>query len=216
MWKLVTGNEMLWQRDPVYPKQKFRGVQSYTVDRVLDLLVQVNARPPAGTPGASFTAGDVFAGYLMFDAWIGNQDRHHENWGVLFQPASGGSGPELAPSYDHAACLGQTLTDRERQGRLESRDAGFKVEAWVRKGRGALYGDTSDPKPLSTLEAFRRARMRYPDGAGMWLERLEGLSRSAWTDVLDRLPAPVSDPARLFADEVLHLNRARLLAPASS
>jgi hypothetical protein len=26
---------------------------------------------------------DVWAGYLAFDAWIANRDRHHANWGIL-------------------------------------------------------------------------------------------------------------------------------------
>ena len=29
------------------------------------------------------SALEVFVGYVMLDAWISNQDRHHENWGAL-------------------------------------------------------------------------------------------------------------------------------------
>ena len=29
------------------------------------------------------SALDVFVGYLLLDAWIGNTDRHHENWGFV-------------------------------------------------------------------------------------------------------------------------------------
>ena len=33
-------------------------------------------------------AVDVFVGYLMFDAWIANTDRHHENWALVVSPES--------------------------------------------------------------------------------------------------------------------------------
>ena len=29
------------------------------------------------------TAPEVFAGYLVLDAWVANQDRHDQNWAVL-------------------------------------------------------------------------------------------------------------------------------------
>lgn len=48
-----------------------------------------------------------FAEMLLFDAWIGNSDRHQENWGIIEFGRSG----RLAPLYDTAACLGVELTD---------------------------------------------------------------------------------------------------------
>jgi hypothetical protein len=39
----------------------------------------INGIPPEGIQKAV----DVFVGYLLLDAWIGNGDRHHENWGIV-------------------------------------------------------------------------------------------------------------------------------------
>jgi hypothetical protein len=47
-----------------------------------------------------------FLEMLAFDAWIGNGDRHQENWGVL---RKGGVITRLAPMFDPAACLGVEL-----------------------------------------------------------------------------------------------------------
>ena len=44
-----------------------------------------------------------FVGYLVFDCWIGNPDRHDENWGFVFMPDNS---IELAPTFDHASGLG--------------------------------------------------------------------------------------------------------------
>lgn len=66
-------------------------------------------QPPLSFAGPPpFSAYDVFAGYLVFDAWISNQDRHEANWSILHSP----DGERyLAPSYDHAASLGSGLDD---------------------------------------------------------------------------------------------------------
>jgi len=47
---------------------------------------------------------------LFFDAWIGNSDRHQENWGIINFP----KGLRLAPIYDTAACLGAELQPQHR------------------------------------------------------------------------------------------------------
>jgi hypothetical protein len=75
--------------------------------------------PIGWTPFAGIGAAvDVFVGYLMLDAWIGNTDRHHENWGLVVHA----QGTHLAPSYDHAASLGAHETEENRHDRLTTRD----------------------------------------------------------------------------------------------
>ena len=60
------------------------------------------------------SASDLFAGYLMLDALIGNTDRHHENWAII----QAGRQYCLAPTFDHASCLGFNLSDAERIDRM--------------------------------------------------------------------------------------------------
>jgi len=48
-----------------------------------------------------------FADMVLFDAWVGNSDRHQENWGVLHRPVKA----RLAPIFDTAACLGSEQLD---------------------------------------------------------------------------------------------------------
>ena len=45
----------------------------------------------------------TLAGYLVFDALIGNTDRHHENWAILLRAPT--SILEVAPTFDHASSL---------------------------------------------------------------------------------------------------------------
>lgn len=74
----------------------------HTLDRVFSTLAAVEQRQ--GAVALQQRLVDI----LVFDAWIGNSDRHQENWGILVRPAKA---PRLAPMFDPAACLGIELTD---------------------------------------------------------------------------------------------------------
>ncbi|MGH6635180.1 MAG: hypothetical protein ACRED0_03285 [Gammaproteobacteria bacterium] len=110
------GNELLAEIHTDYPAHQVRRVNDHTLGRIHALLSHAEIQLPLdwAPPDTSIrSAFDVFIGYLLLDAWIANQDRHHENWGVI----NYGDGIHLAPSYDHAAALGQNETDEVRKER---------------------------------------------------------------------------------------------------
>src|SRR5437762_4016700 len=84
---------------------------------------------------------DLFVGYLMLDALIGNQDRHHENWGLIIVPeqSTAGFALLLAPSFDHASSLGRNESDEERLRRLHTRDQGSSLATYVQCARSAFF-----------------------------------------------------------------------------
>ena len=109
---LGLGNELLHAHNPEYPRSKGGQVPGYSYEAIIDALLARQLAAPEGAPADLDVVG-VFAGYLVLDALIGNQDRHHENWATL----SGGGLDRLAPSFDHASSLGFQLTDAGRQDR---------------------------------------------------------------------------------------------------
>ena len=62
-----------------------------------------------------------FAHMIAFDAWVGNADRHQENWGTI-EPMRAGNA-RLAPMYDPAACLGAELLEGNRHFQETPRQA---------------------------------------------------------------------------------------------
>jgi serine/threonine protein kinase HipA of HipAB toxin-antitoxin module len=72
------------------------------------------------------------AAYLVFDALIGNTDRHHENWGLCYRADASTKTRTLdvAPSFDHASSLGRELVDTRRSELLGS-DERFNLEKAV-------------------------------------------------------------------------------------
>lgn len=226
----VPGNELLWLADPSYPRGRKRKVAQHTVERVLARLGQPEVLVPPGLAPEFRTADEVFVGYLMFDAWIGNQDRHHENWGVVVwderQDAKSGAdpvggsmqvrtAPMLAPSFDHAASLGQSQNDSQRELRLNTRDRPAHIESWARTARSPFYGESvAQDRPLTTFEAFDLAAARLPDAAAAWLRRLQTVE---WADVASTIAAVpdslITPTARTFALRLLEIDRTRLLSP---
>lgn len=219
--RLVHGNELLFMTDPDYPapmdgSPRFYRVTEHTLDAVEAALSKVSVPPHLMSSTIMQTGFDVFVGYLMLDALIGNTDRHHENWGIVAEPGSSGTtGPltlYVAPTFDHASSLGRELTDDERSERLNTRDKNRTVAAYSDKARSALYRGRGDPKPLTTLEAFREAALRRPEAAQAWLRKLDPLRPDRVVALLDRVPVErFTAPAREFAVELLGTNQRRLI-----
>ncbi len=153
---LEHGNELLAEIAPGYPVEKWFRNRDHTLSRIHSLLMQESILPPLNwkSPDKAIqTAFDVFIGYLLLDTWIANQDRHHENWGLItYQKRT-----HLSPTFDHAVSLGYNLQDCEREDRLTSRDKRRRMGHYVTRARSAIYESRKDKKPLHTLNAFVQA-----------------------------------------------------------
>lgn len=204
---LAHGNELLFARNPQYEKDQRRPEYGYTLEAVRDALE--GCLPPPGWPEPGWTAGDVFAGYLVFDALIANQDRHHENWGALVDVIEGQRW--LSPSFDHASSLGFMLTDDERRDRLTTSDRGRSVEHWAERGKSHLEG-----RP-SLVDLARDALAACSDTARQhWITRIGSLEPRTWEEILEKVPRErASDLACKFAARVIAVNRGRLLDACS-
>ena len=191
--RLVLGNALLEDRDLGVT----RGDRSrYTVDAVR--LVLEGVPPPEGS--ADLTSWEVFVGYLVLDALIGNTDRHEENWAVVETEET----RRLAPSFDHASSLGFLLSDSQRQERLVSRDRNFTPEGWADRARTKF---AASPHPVEVVLGIRQSG--DSEIVDRWL-LVEG--------GVDELVAPIwripehrmSVTSKNFAERVLRRNWERL------
>ena len=206
---LVTGNEILAQIFLDYPED-INDLSQHTLSNIFSVFsnnsvdLPLNWIPLAGIE----TAIDTFIGYLLLDAWIGNSDRHHENW--AFIDCKGKS--YLAPTYDHASSLGRNESDERREKRLTTRDRGFSVEAYANKCNSCLYANVGDRKPLKTLDAFCEAAKLHPYAANIWLDRLKEISINDTLELFERIPnSLISSTAIEFAQKILEINQNKLL-----
>lgn len=216
---LILGNQLLMARDPDYPgTQRFRLTQ-HTVEAVCDVVSLLSLPEPewmTAAPRGISTALDVFVGYTLLDAWIANQDRHHENWGAMWGGVEGAP-LSLAPTFDHGAGLARNLQDAEREERLATRDRNRSLAAFAAKGRSAFHDSPEAPRPLLLRDAFGRFASRNSSAAAIWLGRLRAVTRQEVSDILDDVPADrMSAVCRQFTLELLEVNRQRLLDTETS
>jgi len=193
---LVHGNELLGEAgigtgDP-------RDRTGYTVDAVRQVLSGVSA------PEASADLPDAFSwfvGYLLLDALVGNTDRHQDNWAVL---RTGSAPARLAPSFDHASCLGFLLSDAERTERLTTRDGMRQVGAFAGAAKSKFDGRPGVLDVARDALASLRA-----DGQAHWTGVVTGAP--SLDPLLDALPADrISDASREFASAVYRNNLSSL------
>ncbi|GGA02764.1 hypothetical protein [Okeania sp. KiyG1] len=131
---LILGNKILVKIDESYPEFNNYKVSEHTLDIVVEAIaynsininLPLNWKPAEGIE----TAIETFVGYLLLDAWIGNTDRHHENWGFIMNDSV-----SLAPTFDHASSLGRELLDPEKQKKINNK----VVKNYAAKSRSAMY-----------------------------------------------------------------------------
>ncbi|QCB50021.1 hypothetical protein E5720_06940 [Rhodococcus sp. PAMC28707] len=149
------------------------------------------------------TSFDVFGGYTVLDALVSNRDRHEENWAVVV-PQLTSMSARLAPSYDHASCLGFNLNDRKRAGYL------LDLAAFAEGGTAHRFEHIGRP-PTLVDHASEALKLCSEEGRNWWVSRLLQLDLTPVLSVLERKGLPdMSDLEAKFALELLTLNLRRL------
>ncbi len=212
---LVHGNELLAGAVTGYDMTKRFRQSDHTLENIIRAVESVFE------PGQDrMVAAEQLCGYLTLDALIGNTDRHHENWGLIVTITSADKPGEwliaqtVAPSFDHASCLGRELLDEERERRLKERT----VLNYIKKGRGGIFDKSSDKHGLSPLETALLARRLYPALFERWWQRLEALDELRMRQIVEQVPRDWMSPAAgEFALAFLCASRNELLnAPTPS
>lgn len=199
--RLILGNELINRVGPEIGGAVSYLQRGHTVSRVLAALSRFTSDKENSL--------SQFIGYLMLDAWVGNTDRHEENWGII---KHSGSSVTLAPTFDHASSLGRELTDEIRLLRLRTTDPRYSVDAFAIRARSALFESQDDNKPLLTIDAFSSAASKTSKLSEYWLGKLAGVEDDGVAEIIDRLPLEfTSVPARDFAKKLLSCNKERIL-----
>ncbi|WP_295839681.1 hypothetical protein [uncultured Microbacterium sp.] len=194
------GNSVLSARFADYDQSVKGENAGYSPGAVRDALDGVG--PPADVewPG-SFTAFDVWSGYLLMDAWVAGRDRHDENWAVILR----GGERRLAPSFDHGNALGFQERDAKRARMLEDE---AHLMRWVERGTSHHFAG----KPKLTELAWCALHIASPSARSHWLDRLDAITADAVDFVVSQIPpAIMSEVTRRFVIQMLATNRRRLL-----
>jgi hypothetical protein len=184
--ELRHGNELLSGLLPAYETDRRGPVPGYELNSIQTVL---NAY--RGWSG-DLSAFDCFVGLLVFDALVGNTDRHHENWAVLQDTQT------LAPSFDHGASLGFNATIRQMSDAI----------GYARKATARHFGRRMTPLAV----AQESLTMVAPDVSEMWIQRVASVESTRIRQMMRAIPIEwMSVPRRTFVVHLIEENRRRLL-----
>jgi hypothetical protein len=170
---LIDGDQLLVEQDAAYPSGERFKVSQYTIPAVANVISSLDLPPDefcGEMPYEVCSSIGVFAGYLMLDALVANQDRHHQNWGAIDTD----DGRRLTPTFDHGASLAPAESDDVRRRRLDSNDVGYSVRTFASRSRSPFW-DEAGISRLSLVEAWSTFALLSKGEAGAWLVRLERL-----------------------------------------
>ena len=202
-WELLHGNQILGAVDENYDRDLRFGQSRHTLARIFQAI---DASYRSATERGERAKARV-AEFLVLDALVGNTDRHHENWGLVFWPTGAERQPSVAPTFVHASSLGRELQDKLRTTYLNEGRVGWYVE----RGRGGVYWSEEEPHGPSPLELVRRASRSYPELFRPALRRLEHVECEVFGRLVSRVPAGwMTHPAREFATALVSYSRLQL------
>jgi hypothetical protein len=203
-WGLQPGKLLLTEFNAGYVSQA-KGRPGHSLVRIAAALREGHVDPPADAP-RGFSAFDVFAGYMVLDAWIANRDRHDDNWSIL-TPPPGEASYRLCASYDQSSSLGYNVNDRQRATLLDQPGG---VARWA--GRGTAHRFEHGPLGPPTLveHAVTALAMCSPTVRTFWIDKLGAVTYDMMSGLLKSVP-DLSDQWRTFASELLRINHERLL-----
>ncbi len=193
---LIHGNEVLPIHVEHYDKTKIAKQSDHTVDNIIAAMNRLLTR------SAAQSILTQLAEYMVFDALIGNTDRHHENWGLRlrFEITADALSLVVAPSYDHASSLGRECLD-ERCAKILREN---RVPEYVKGGRGGVYWQATDTRGANPLELVRLSSAKYPKYFAPALEKICKLNEDDAWQIISRIPALLaSDVSKQLAHAIV-------------
>lgn len=130
-----------------------------------------------------FLAG--FIDILVFDALIGNTDRHCENWGII-EAEDGGK--RLAPAYDNSSSLAREYHSNEKKTEilLKIKDA---FEGYNRRSK-SMIGWENKIK-ISHFKFIELLLNKYPQLTKESIEKIETISNEKIDRIVDKIPEEI-------------------------
>lgn len=99
---------------------------------------------------------DWWCDALLFDALIGNTDRHQDNWGLLWTP---GGRARMAPVFDNGTSLGHEIIPAKIPG-FEDPE---RMARYIDRGRHHMRWSIADDRRAPHSALVRHLLERWPD-----------------------------------------------------
>jgi hypothetical protein len=140
-----------------------------------------------------------WAKILLFDALIGNTDRHQDNWGIIVTPQQGNLASNkkmrISPVFDNGTSMGHEISS----AKFKNYEDSSNIERYVSKGRHHMKWSINDTMPMEHVNMLKKFTKEYPETHQLMIECLNNINPEDFKSILDMLVA-FNVPVRLTAE----------------
>lgn len=145
---------------------------------------------------------------LLFDALIGNTDRHQDNWGLLWREERA----RMAPAFDNGTSLGHEIMGRKLAGFFDRE----RMERYVGRGTHHMRWRADDEGRPQHAALISRLLERFPAVREHARSRLERFNIAAMRTIIRsmtefEIPVPLSPERAEFVSDLTETRYRRLL-----
>lgn len=105
---------------------------------------------------------------FLFDALIGNTDRHQDNWGIMWYGTEDEPRAEFSPAFDNGTSLGHNILEDRLSRYLDK----SHLDRFISRGRHHIRWSINDPDQCGHIELIQRYTKAYPDSKTSMLKAL--------------------------------------------
>jgi hypothetical protein len=147
---------------------------------------------------------------LLFDALVGNTDRHQDNWGLLWQASNEGLKVRMAPVFDNGTSLGYEILERNMDDFYKP----DRMQSYINKGRHHIRCQLHDKAPAQHIELLESLVNKDPAIAKRIKNKLKAFDMDCLRTIINdctkyKILIPLTEKRAEF---VCHLIESRYLA----
>ncbi len=121
-----------------------------------------------------------FIKIMIFDALIGEQDRHEENWGIII----GLKSYKISPLYDNGCSLLREFKDENFLNKFYSKEKDF--ETYIKRSQSMIYNE--DGKRIKHFDLIKTLYDMYPNFVKLEILNLKKLSDKKIITIVNKIP----------------------------
>lgn len=139
-----------------------------------------------------------WAKIFLFDALIGNTDRHQDNWGIIETPTQSNviqKKLRFAPVFDNGTSMGHEMPHVS----FKKFENNISLEKYIQRGRHHIKWSLNDSKGIQHIDLVKRLSEIYPETRKIMIESLKKITLEDFKDIINNLVA-FNVPVRLTAE----------------